>query len=435
MGAQPTADERPETKTKQKSVLFRNRDFALLWGSESISLLGSEISVIALPSLAVLIFGAGPLGVGVLAALQWLPFVLLAPLMGVFTDRWSRRTMMQTANIARVIILGSLPLAALFGALTMTQLYIAALLKGIFDVVFQLAYQAYMPQVLGRDDLVDGNAKTEFSRSISQVVGRSIGGGLVSLIGAARAIAVDAVTYLIGAIGLAFIKHKEPPPKPSEAGLSSVMAELKGGVTLTFGNRLLRNLTLMATFGNVAFSLTLTMIVVYAYDDLGFSGAQLGLALGIGAAAAIVGAIFAQKVNERLGMGPALVLTHLLEVIAFLLLPAATLGGTAFAFTVIVVSQCLASVTIPISNVAIMTMIQKITPPEAMGRVGGVAVPFVWGANAVGPLLGGVVAAAIGTQSVFYAAAFLALVSVAWIYVGTVQRVHTEVPEEERLKV
>ncbi|HZM77393.1 MAG TPA: MFS transporter [Candidatus Limnocylindrales bacterium] len=423
------ATERP------KPLLIRNRDFRLLWTGESISLLGSEISTIALPSLAVLIFGVGPLGVGTLVALQWIPYVLLAPVMGVFTDWLRRKPLMQIANVARFIILGSLPLAALFGQLTLTQLYLAAVLKGIFDVVFQLAYQAYMSHVVDRPDMIEGNANTQVSRSVALVLGRSAGGGLISAIGAARAIAADALSYLVAAVCLFFIRKPEPEPQPAPRGVGAVLADLKSGVRLTFGNRVLRNLTLMATFGNMAVSLTLAMIIVFAYKNLHLSAGQLGLALGIGSVPILLGAALSRRVNQRLGMGRTLVFTHALLGVAFLLLPTAALGGKGWAIIVIVLSQGIASLTVPIANVGIMTIIQKATPMQAMGRVGGVALPFVWGANALGPMLGSAIAVTFTTVVAFLLASAFAFLAVAWILVGSIQLIIDDVPEDLKVVI
>ncbi|WP_405557761.1 MFS transporter [Streptomyces canus] len=418
---------------RPKSVLARNRPFLLLWSAESISLLGSEISVVALPSLAVLVLGTGAVGVGALMALQWLPFVLLAPIMGVFTDRLRRRPLMQLANVARCVILGSLPLAAVLGHLTLAHLYVAALLKGVFDVVFQLAYQAYIPQVLDRADLVEGNVKTQLSKSIAMTVGRSAGGGLVSLIGAARAVAADAVSYLLGALLLLFIREEEPRPAPAERGLAATVRDIRGSVALTLGNRVLRSLTLTLTFGNMAVSSTLAIIIVYAYRDLHFSAGQLGLALSLGSVPVLVGAALSQRISGRLGMGRTLVLTHALLGLAFALLPAAMLGGKQFAFAVVVVSQGISSFTGPLTNVAIITLIQKATPVEAMGRVNGVALPFIWGANALGPVVGGAVAAMTGNAVAFILAAVLAWAAIGWIFRGAVQQLVDDVPDHLRV--
>lgn len=420
---------------RPRSVLFRNRDFALVWGGESISLLGSEISVVALPLLAIIGFGEGAVGVGLLIALQWLPFVLLAPVMGVFTDRLNRRAMMQVANWARFVILGSLPLAWALGGLTIGHLYLVALLKGVFDVVFQLAYQAYLPQLLPRDDLVDGNAKTQLSRSVALIFGRSAGGGLVGLLGAARAITVDAFTYLFAAISLMLVRFREPEAQARSRGLAATLTDLRGGVTMTFGNRLLRYLTLMATFGNTAVSMVLAMIIVFGYQDLKLNAAQVGLVLGVGGAPVLIGALLSRRINESLGIGRTLLLTHSMLVVAFLLLPLAQFGGTAFAVAVLITSQSIASFTTPVGNVGVMTLIQKATPPQAMGRVGGVALPFVWGANAVGPLLGSAVAVWINNVAAFYLAAVMALGSVLWVLVGAVPKLVDDVPEDMRVVV
>ncbi|MEW2294695.1 MFS transporter [Streptomyces sp. NPDC006743] len=436
---EPSGDTSPPaggTSTKPRSVLFRNRDFALVWGGESISLLGSEISVVALPLLAVITFGEGAFGVGMLIAAQWVPFVVLAPLMGVFTDRLNRRMLMQLSNAVRFVVLGSLPLAWALGHLTLAHLYVAALVKGVFDVVFQLAYQAYLPQLLAREDLVDGNAKTQLSRSVALIFGRSGGGALVSALGAARAITVDAVSYLLAAVALGFVRFREPEKQQTAArGLSATLADLRGGITMTFGNRLLRYLTLMATFGNTAVSMVLAMIIVFGYDDLGLSAAQVGLTLGVGGAPVVVGAILSRRINERLGIGRTLLMTHSMLVVAFALLPVSQAGGTGFAVAVLIVSQGISSFTTPVGNVGVMTLIQKATPPQAMGRVGGVSLPLVWGANAVGPLLGSAVAVTAGNSAAFYLASALALCAVLWILAGSVTRLTDDVPEDMRLVV
>jgi predicted MFS family arabinose efflux permease len=429
----PVEPAAPAVSDKPKPLLRRNRNFALIWAGETVSLLGSEVSIIALPSLAVLAFGEGALGVGLLIAAQWVPFVILAPIIGVFTDRLRRRPLMQVANVARFAVLGWLPLSWAFGTLSMTQLYIAAALKGVFDVVFQLSYQAYLTQLLPREDFIDGNAMTQMSRSVSTVFGRTLGGALVGMIGAARAVTVDAVSYLVSFVALTQIRVKEPDPTPSGRGIGATLADLRSGFAITFGNRLLRFLTLMAMFGNLAVSMVLTMIIVFSYKDLHFTPAQVGLALGLGGAPTLIGAVLSRKINERLGMGRTLILTNSLLGVAFLLLPLADNGGKAFALTVVIVSQGLATFTTPIANVGIMSLIQKATPPQAMGRMGGVALPLVWGANAAGPLIGAAIASASTNATPFVLASALAFLAVGWVLVGGIYRLKNEVPEEMRV--
>jgi predicted MFS family arabinose efflux permease len=355
--------------------------------------------------------------------------------MGVLTDRLNRRMLMQVANLARFLILGSLPLLWALDGLTIQHLYVAAVLKGIFDVVFQLAYQAYLPQLLPREDLVDGNAKTQLSRSVALIFGRSAGGALVGALGAARAITADAITYLLAGLSLMFVKFREPAPQPRPGGVKATLADLRGGVTMTFGNRLLRFLTLMATFGNTAVSMVLAMIIVFGYQDLELSATQIGLVLGIGGTPVILGAILSRRINERLGMGRTLLLTHSMLVVAFLLLPFAQFGNTTTAVIILIISQGISSFTTPVGNVGVMTLIQKATPPQAMGRVGGVALPFVWGANAAGPLLGSAIAVAFANVTAFYLAAALAVVAVLWVLAGRVHKLIDDVPEQERVVV
>jgi predicted MFS family arabinose efflux permease len=420
---------------RKKSLLFRNRDFALIWSGETVSLLGSEISVIALPSLAVLAFGEGALGVGLLMAMQWLPFVFLAPIIGVLTDRMRRKPLMLWANVARIVILGSLPLAWVLDVLTIQHLYVAALLKGVFDVVFQLAYQAFLTQLLPRGDFLEGNAKTQLSRSLSIVFGRSAGGALVGLLGAARAITADALSYVVSLIALLQVRTEEPAPKPSNRGMRATLADLRSGFSMTFGNRLLRYLTFMAMCGNLAVSMVLSMLIVFCYKDLGFSSTEVGIALGVGATPVLVGAFLSQKINMRLGMGATLILTNAMLAFAFLLIPLADNGGKGLALTVVMISQGIATFTTPVANVGIMSLIQKATPPEAMGRMGGVSLPLVWGANAAGPLIGAAVASIFTNSAPFITAAALALLAMTWVITGQIYRLRDEVPEDQRLVV
>jgi MFS family permease len=420
----------PPGPARRPSVL-RHQGFLLLFTGETISLLGSEVTTIALPLLAVLTFGGGALTVGALAALQWVPYVLLGPVAGVFTDRVRRRPLMIFASAARAAVLGALPITAAFGHLSITLLYVAAVLKGVLDVVFQLAYQAHLPSLLPREDLMDANAKTQMSRSLATVFGRSIGGVLVQGLGAARAIGADAASYVVSAVTVAFIRTPEPPPRPRAAGVRAVIAEIGLGLTAVFGNRLLRGLTMMGFFANAAVSLTLTMLIVFATRTLGFSPGTLGFALASGGVGFVIGAVFSRRIVARVGMGRTLVYTHLVLGAALLLLPFAPHGAAGV--VIVVASQFLASLTTPVANVGILTMVQHATPVHLMGRVGGVSLPLVWGANALGPLLGAVIAESLGYRACFILAGALAWCAIAWIVAGGVYRVRSEVPAEQRV--
>jgi MFS family permease len=418
----PSGEKRPP--------VLRNRDFRLLFTGETVSLFGSEVSVVALPLLAVLVFGAGALEVGLLAALQWIPFVLLGPIAGVLTDRMRKRPLMIAANIGRTLALGWLPVAAVAGILDVWQLYLVAVIKGVLDVVFQLSYQAHLPGLLDRADLMDANSKTQLSRSVATVFGRSLGGVLVGALGAARTIVVDAASYVVSTVCLLMIRKPEPAPQSSGRGVRSAVKDLGLGFSSLFGNRLLRSLTMMGFFGNTAVSLSIAMLIVFASDDLGFGPAELGIALGIGGAAFVVGAIFSRRITAALGLGRTLLFTHVLLGVALALLAIAPSGG--LGFVVVAVSQFLSALTTPIANVGIMTIVQKATPMHLMGRIGGVSLPLVWGANALGPVLGAVLASQIGFRPTFVIAGVLAVLAIGWIVAGSIQNIRDDVPEHLR---
>ncbi len=162
--------------------LWRHRDFLLLWGSESVSQFGSQISFLALPLAAILTLDASAFEVALLGALEYVPWLVLALPTGVWVDRLRRRPILIIADFGRALALVSVPLVYLLGGLTIWQLYAVALATGALTVFFDVAYQSYLPSLVGREHLVDGNAKLEVSRSVAQVSGPGLAGGLVSAI-------------------------------------------------------------------------------------------------------------------------------------------------------------------------------------------------------------------------------------------------------------
>ena len=192
--------------------LLRHRDFRLLWGGETVSELGSQVSLLAIPLLAVRTLHATTFEMGLLTAASTAAFLVVGLPAGVWVDRVRRRRVMIIADLGRMLALGSVPVAYAVGRLTLAQLFVVTLASGILTVFFDVAYQSYLPTLVGREHLVEGNAKLTGSAQVAAVAGPSAAGGLVQAIGSSRAVAVDSVSFLVSAAAIAAMRSPEPKP-------------------------------------------------------------------------------------------------------------------------------------------------------------------------------------------------------------------------------
>ncbi|TMC64093.1 MAG: MFS transporter, partial [Chloroflexi bacterium] len=205
---------------------FRNRDFAKLWTAATISLFGTQVSQIAIPVIAVLVLKVPPFQVAVLGTLEFLPFLLFTLPAGVWVDRLPRRLVLVSGDLGRAAMLATIPIAYLLGALTIWQLYVIAFVNGTLTVFFDIADQSYLPTVLDRDQLVEGNARLQASVSTAQVVGQPVGGSVVGLFGAPFAVVLDAISYVASAVLIFAIRRRERASRPGAAAAAVVAEEV-----------------------------------------------------------------------------------------------------------------------------------------------------------------------------------------------------------------
>jgi len=219
-----------------RGVLHRHRDFRLLWGGETVSELGSQVSLLAIPLLAVRSLHATTFEMGLLTAASTAAFLIVGLPAGVWVDRTYRRWVMIGADAGRMLALGSVPVAYAAGALTLAQLFVVTLVSGILTVFFDVAYQSYLPSLVGRDHLVEGNAKLTGSEQVAQVAGPSIAGGLVQAVGGAVAVAVDAASFLVSGVAVAAIRTPEAKPEKPVGGHPRLVHDIKEGLSFVFHN-------------------------------------------------------------------------------------------------------------------------------------------------------------------------------------------------------
>jgi len=367
-------------------VLSRSPDFRRLWTGQSVSLVGDQVAMFALPTLAIVGLGASNFQVGLLNTLGLIAIPFAAPAVGAVLDKVRRRPVLITADIVMLAAFGSVPVAAATGTLSLPQLYAVALVTGIGATVFQVSYLSYLPWVITDRDLADGNLALEISSSTARFAGPGIAGLLIQLAGAPAAIAANSLSFVASIIGLTRVRRKEPPPMGSRWRWQ----DLSRGFKLVFGHRLLRPLTLAAATRNTGVGMARTVLLLYAYRALRLSPGTVGLVLTLAATMSVGGAVATRTLVRRLRLGRALSLVIAMEGVAWLLSPIALIGMPALALGVV---AALAAAWLPVWNAQVITLRQVVTPPEQQGRVHSAARSVNGAAQPLGALLGGLVAA------------------------------------------
>src|SRR5260221_3904465 len=270
--------------------LWQHPEFMKLWTGETISLLGSQITLLALPLTAVALLKADPLQMGILNAAQVAPFLLIGLFAGVWVDRMKRRSILIAGDIGRAVLLGWIPVAAALNVLNLGQLYVISFLVGVLTLIFDVAYQSYLPNLVSRENLVEGNSKLEVSRAIAQIAGPGLAGALISIIAAPLPIALDAVSFLVSALFLHSIKTVEPEPQKRKEG-SNVWREVAEGLGVVFGNRYLRSIAACTATSNFCSMMQLAVLFIFLERELHLDASAIGLMFAVGSVARLLGAL------------------------------------------------------------------------------------------------------------------------------------------------
>ena len=404
--------------------LWRHPDFLRLWAGQTISQFGSQVTLLALPLTAALALGATPAEMGILAALQSAPFLLVGLLAGVWVDRLPRRPVLIVADLGRAALLGSLPAAAFLDRLGMPQLYLVAFATGLLSVFFDVAYGAYLPALVREDALVDSNSKLELTNSAARVAGPGLTGVLVQVLTAPIALLVDAVSFLLSALSLALIRATEPPPAP-RAGRPSLRAEVGTGLRLVFGNPLLRAIAGCTATANLAWNVIFAVFILYATRQLGLTPALLGLIAAAGNVGFLVGAGLAGPLARRLGLGPTLVAMPVLGSLGALLIGAAG-GSRPVAAACLIGAQFLFGFGGVIYNINQVSLRQALTPDRLRGRMTATMRFLVWGTIPLGALLGGLLGERLGLRPTLLVGALGTLTAFLWVACSPVRALRAQ---------
>ena len=389
-------------------MLWRHGDFLRLWSAQTISMFGSQVSAIALPFVAVVSLHATAFQVAALATIEMTPFVLFTLPAGVWVDRLSRRPLMVAADWGRALALGSVPAAYAFGGLTLGQLYVVGFLTGTLTVFFDVSYQSYLPSLVEREQLVEGNGKLEVSRAASQTGGPAIAGFLVSLLTAPYAIVADAASFVVSAVLVTTIRRREAPVVVEASTPRSMRREIWTGLRYVFRHPLLRPLIWQIGLGNFFLSILSSILIVYAVRVLHMSAASVGVVYAIGNAGLLVGAPLAGRLARRLGLGPLLIWGAAWTGCAYVVFAASPRSA---APELLAVAQFIWSFGAVMYFVNGITLIQTITPERLLGRVNASRRFAVWGVIPLGDLVGGAIATSVGLHAAIWVGAVGATLS------------------------
>lgn len=404
-------------KFKAGGKLWRHRDFTRFWFADTVSQFGNQFSGFALPVLAVLSFDATPLDIGIITALFMIPYPLLGLFVGVWADRFRKRRIMTVCNFGRMVTLGSVPVGYVLGVLSLAQLFAVSLVTGIFSVFFDISYQAYLPILVDKGDLIEGNQKLQLSASGAQVAGPGIAGLVYQVIGGAFTVAADSAGYLVSAITLLLVRKDEAPKVRGEGDPApDFFGEMREGLNVVLGNKYLRMIAGSTATCNLGTNMVFAVMTIFALRELHFTTTELGFVGSIGAVGFLAGVIVVTRFTERVGLGRVLALSIVVPG-AFVVMPLALLG---YPFLVMAAVSFVVGLAVPVYNINQISLRQAITPDRLQGRMNATMRVIVWGTMPIGSLLGGLLGNDVGVVDTIYVGGTIAALAVAWIALGPV---------------
>jgi MFS family permease len=471
--------------TAPRRSLLRHPNYARLWAAATVSLFGTQVSQIAIPFIAAVLLNASAGEVGLLTTVEFLPFLLFTLPAGVWVDRFPKKRILVIGDLGRAVMLASIPIAYFLGALTIWQLYVVGFVNGLMTVFFDVADQSYLPSILEREELVEGNSKLQISQSSAQILGQPFGGGIVAVLTAPVAGLIDAVSYVASAALILSIRERardaataaraalrpsDPAgalaateadtvaPSPEAAASVALEAavatpavdpaaldeeedpgacaldapggmrqQIMDGLRYILHHEYLGNIAATTATGNLFGNIAFAIFPVYAYKVLLLSPAAVGTIGGLGGAGVLLGALVANRLQARFGVGRTIILSAAASGPAGLLMPLAT---PEIAFWFLSVSFFLGGALNVIYNVAQVSLRQAITPEHFLGRMNATMRFLVWGTIPIGSLIGAGLSEVIGVRATIWVGSGLMLLAFLPVLFSPVRHIQT-IPTEE----
>jgi MFS family permease len=403
-------------------ALLREPVFRRFWTGQTVSLFGDQIALLAIPLTAVLILHANAAQMGYLTAAELLPSLLFSLFAGARVDRrGGRRRTMVVADVARAVLMATIPLAYLLGVLSLPQLYPVAFAVGTFDVLFFVAYNTLFVSIVPAERYVEGNSLLNGSRAMSFVGGQSLGGILVTLLSGPGAVLLNALSFLGSALALSRIHPAEPPTAEPGSG------HLRAGITYIARSPIVRAaLGATATVNYFTFVFS-AIFVLYATTNLHVRPAELGLVLGAGAVGGLIGATLTARVSRWIGIGPAFVLSCVMFPAPLILVPLAA-GSRPVILTLLFLAEFGTGLGVMLLDISIGSIFAAVIPDHLKARVSGAYRTINYGIRPVGALSGGLLGTVLGLRNTLWIAALGGMLCVLWTLPGPLRHLK-ELPE------
>jgi len=420
----PGAAVAPAPQRFRVPVVLQEQEFRRFWLGETVSLFGDQITLIALPLVAVLELHASAAQMGYLGAAELIPNLLFSLHAGAWVDRRGRRrqTMIFTA-LGRATLLTTIPLAWAFGALSLAQLYVVGFLVGTLSVLFFVSYSTLFVSLVPRERYLEANSLLNGSRALSFVGGPSVGGLLVQAFSAPGALLADTASFLFSAVCLRSISPTEPPTEKAERG------HLKAGMRYLWRSPIIRASLLATATINFFNFIFWALFILYATRTLGVRPGALGLVLGAASVGGVIGSLVTGKISRRIGVGPAFALGCVLFPVPLVLVPLA--GGpywTVLAF--LFAAEFGSGFGVMILDIASGTIKAALVPDRLRARVSGAYMVVNYGVRPVGAIVGGALGTWIGLRTTLWIASVGAIAGALWLLPSPVLRLR-ELPEQE----
>jgi MFS family permease len=383
-------------RRSRRPPLWRQRNFMLLWTGQTISMTGSAVTTVALPLVAIAVLGASAVEVGLLTAATYAAFLFVALPAGAAVDRLPKRKIMIWCDSLRLVIIGSVPVAAGLHRLTLGQLYAVALAAGVCAVFFDISQQTYVSSLVDPADLTEGFGKLGASASFAEVSGRGLAAGLIAVIGAARAITADALSYAASVTCLLLIRGNEPRPERKATGAGQLRRDIVEGLIFIAHHPVLRKTTACSATANLFIAMGISLNLLFLVRILHVSPALAGLYTALGSVGGVVGGVLAASIGRRVGSARIIWFSRLVLGAPSLVLPLAEPGWRIGLF---VLGEGVAAFSCAIFAVSQLAFRQLVCLPELRGRMNAASRWITWGPLPFGAFLGGILGSTIGIRS------------------------------------
>jgi MFS family permease len=422
---QPVLDPLPPAPNElPRRALWRNGAFTRLWTAATISIFGSLLTRLALPLVAIYVLSAGPVEIALVRTMDLAAGLAVGLVAGAWVDRLRRRPVMIWADLGRAVLLGSIPVAAIAGWLSLAQLLVVALLAALLTTFFDVADRAYLPTIVSRSELVQANGALATSSSVSEFLAFGAAGFLVQALTGPLTIAIDAITYIVSALLLGSIRVKEPPPPP-RADREPVLTEIRTGLRIVIRHPLLRSMTLAAMALGALSGVFGAIWFLFAIDELGLDAATIGMIAAIGGVSSFVGALVAYRSSDRIPLGYLLIASVALVSIGNLLMPLAPAGAPLLAVAFLVGQQLIADAGHTVFEITTVSVQQSVVDERQLGRVNATVDVALLLAQLVSTLAAGALALAIGLRATAFLAPLGGVAAMAILWASPVRRLRT----------